>query len=116
MTPVATLWSLCDNVIKYHVKQVNLLGEKVVDPLIHSCEKCTLPILIYGRMVHPHYFAFSLQCFYCYSGVSFIFCLVLVMVETSAVVATAAVLVSNHPNSTGSRVRTIVPSYYHIGR
>ena len=31
--------------------QVNLFGEKVVDPLIHSCEKCSLPILIYGRMV-----------------------------------------------------------------
>jgi len=31
--------------------QVNLLGEKVVDPLIHSCEKCSLPILLYGRMV-----------------------------------------------------------------
>ena len=32
-------------------RQVNLIGEKVVDPLIHSCEKCSLPILIYGRMV-----------------------------------------------------------------
>lgn len=33
------------------VFQVNLIGEKVVDPLIHCCEKCSLPILIYGRMV-----------------------------------------------------------------
>ncbi|KAL5013909.1 hypothetical protein ScPMuIL_008179 [Solemya velum] len=39
---------------KQHLKwdhKVNLLGEKVVDPLIHCCEKCTLPILIYGRMI-----------------------------------------------------------------
>lgn len=28
-----------------------MIGEKVVDPLIHCCEKCSLPILIYGRMV-----------------------------------------------------------------
>lgn len=31
--------------------KVNLIGEKVVDPLIHCCDKCKLPILIYGRMV-----------------------------------------------------------------
>ena len=31
--------------------KVNLIGEKVVDPLIHCCGKCGLPILIYGRMV-----------------------------------------------------------------
>ena len=38
-------------------KQVNLLGEKVIDPLIHSCEKCSLPILIYGRMVCLSFFS-----------------------------------------------------------
>ncbi|XP_022300241.2 uncharacterized protein LOC111108553 isoform X2 [Crassostrea virginica] len=31
--------------------KVNLIGEKVVDPLIHCCDKCKLPILIYGRMI-----------------------------------------------------------------
>jgi len=34
------------------ISQVNLIGDKVVDPLIHNCEKCSLPILIYGRMVN----------------------------------------------------------------
>ena len=31
--------------------QVQLIGEKVLDPAIHCCEKCNMPILIYGRMV-----------------------------------------------------------------
>ncbi|KAG8177556.1 hypothetical protein JTE90_015957 [Oedothorax gibbosus] len=31
--------------------KVNLIGEKVIDPLIHCCEKCSLPILNYGRMI-----------------------------------------------------------------
>jgi E3 ubiquitin-protein ligase Hakai len=31
--------------------KVALIGERVVDPLIHCCERCALPILIYGRMV-----------------------------------------------------------------
>ncbi|GIX95937.1 e3 ubiquitin-protein ligase Hakai [Caerostris darwini] len=31
--------------------RVNLIGEKVIDPLIHCCEKCSLPILNYGRMI-----------------------------------------------------------------
>ena len=31
--------------------KVHLIGEKVLDPLIHCCENCALPILIYGRMV-----------------------------------------------------------------
>ncbi|XP_052212330.1 E3 ubiquitin-protein ligase Hakai-like isoform X2 [Dreissena polymorpha] len=40
--------------------KVNLLGEKVVDPLIHCCEMCSLPILIYGRMIQcKHVFCFT---------------------------------------------------------
>ncbi|XP_060570257.1 E3 ubiquitin-protein ligase Hakai-like isoform X1 [Ruditapes philippinarum] len=40
--------------------KVNLLGEKVVDPLIHCCEICSLPILIYGRMIQcKHVFCFT---------------------------------------------------------
>ncbi|XP_067685258.1 E3 ubiquitin-protein ligase Hakai-like isoform X2 [Haliotis asinina] len=40
--------------------KVKLIGEKVVDPLIHCCEKCTLPILIYGRMIPcKHVFCFD---------------------------------------------------------
>lgn len=31
--------------------KVNMIGQKVVDPMLHCCEKCTLPILIYGRMI-----------------------------------------------------------------
>jgi E3 ubiquitin-protein ligase Hakai len=31
--------------------KVNLIGEKVVNPRIHCCDKCLLPILVYGRMV-----------------------------------------------------------------
>lgn len=31
--------------------KVNLIGEKVVNPRIHCCDKCELPILVYGRMV-----------------------------------------------------------------
>lgn len=30
--------------------KVNLLGRAVADPLMHICETCLLPILIYGRM------------------------------------------------------------------
>jgi hypothetical protein len=41
--------------------KVNLIGEKIVDPLIHSCEKCALPILIYGRMI-PCKHVFCLSC------------------------------------------------------
>ncbi|XP_033746046.1 E3 ubiquitin-protein ligase Hakai-like [Pecten maximus] len=40
--------------------KVNLIGEKVVDPLVHCCEKCLLPILIYGRMIPcKHVFCFD---------------------------------------------------------
>lgn len=31
--------------------RVNLIGEKVLNPMIHCCDKCMKPILIYGRMV-----------------------------------------------------------------
>ncbi|XP_055999665.1 E3 ubiquitin-protein ligase Hakai-like isoform X1 [Ostrea edulis] len=41
--------------------KVNLIGEKVVDPLIHCCDKCKLPILIYGRMI-PCKHVFCLDC------------------------------------------------------
>lgn len=30
---------------------VNLLGEKVLNPMIHCCDQCLHPVLIYGRMV-----------------------------------------------------------------
>lgn len=30
---------------------MNLLGRAVQDPLVHLCEVCLLPVLIYGRMV-----------------------------------------------------------------
>lgn len=31
--------------------KVLLIGEKVLNPMIHSCDTCLLPILHYGRMV-----------------------------------------------------------------
>lgn len=31
--------------------KVNLIGEKVLNPMIHCCDTCLKPILIYGRMV-----------------------------------------------------------------
>ncbi|XP_064487283.1 E3 ubiquitin-protein ligase Hakai-like isoform X2 [Ornithodoros turicata] len=31
--------------------KVNLIGEKLINPMIHCCEKCNLPILTYGRMI-----------------------------------------------------------------
>lgn len=31
--------------------RVNLQGEKVLNPLIHCCDTCLRPVLIYGRMV-----------------------------------------------------------------
>lgn len=37
-----------------------MIGTKVVDPLIHCCETCTMPILIYGRMIPcKHVFCFD---------------------------------------------------------
>ncbi|KAK6192691.1 hypothetical protein SNE40_004119 [Patella caerulea] len=41
--------------------KVHLIGEKVVDPLIHTCEVCIQPILSYGRMI-PCKHAFCLDC------------------------------------------------------
>lgn len=29
----------------------NLIGRAMKDPLLHLCEICSLPVLIYGRMV-----------------------------------------------------------------
>jgi E3 ubiquitin-protein ligase Hakai len=31
--------------------RTHLIGEKVINPFIHCCDKCEAPILIYGRMV-----------------------------------------------------------------
>ncbi|XP_077547501.1 uncharacterized protein LOC144159705 isoform X3 [Haemaphysalis longicornis] len=31
--------------------KVNLIGEKLINPMIHCCDKCSLPILTYGRMI-----------------------------------------------------------------
>lgn len=36
--------------------KVNLIGEKVLNPMIHCCDKCLKPILIYGRMVRLLFF------------------------------------------------------------
>uniref|UniRef100_T1IP73 phospholipase A2 n=1 Tax=Strigamia maritima TaxID=126957 RepID=T1IP73_STRMM len=41
--------------------KVHLIGEKVVNPMLHCCEKCKLPILIYGRMI-PCKHVFCLAC------------------------------------------------------
>lgn len=37
--------------------RVNLIGEKVLNPMIHCCDKCLKPILIYGRMVRTIFLA-----------------------------------------------------------
>ena len=42
-------------------QQVNLVGKKVLNPMIHSCDKCLKPILIYGRMI-PCKHVFCLGC------------------------------------------------------
>ena len=31
--------------------RLHLIGRPVKDPLLHLCEQCSLPVLIYGRMV-----------------------------------------------------------------
>lgn len=31
--------------------KTHLIGEKVINPMIHCCDKCEAPILTYGRMV-----------------------------------------------------------------
>lgn len=40
--------------------KTHLIGEKVINPMIHCCDKCHSPILIYGRMVRVH-FLFSIH-------------------------------------------------------
>lgn len=40
---------------------VNLLGEKVLNPMIHCCDQCLRPVLIYGRMI-PCKHVFCLAC------------------------------------------------------
>jgi len=41
--------------------KVNLVGKKVMNPMIHCCDKCFKPILIYGRMI-PCKHVFCLGC------------------------------------------------------
>lgn len=41
--------------------KVSLIGEKVWNPMIHCCELCNKPILIYGRMI-PCKHVFCLHC------------------------------------------------------
>lgn len=41
--------------------KVNLIGEKVLNPMIHCCDQCEKPILIYGRMI-PCKHVFCLKC------------------------------------------------------
>lgn len=41
--------------------KVNLIGEKVINPMIHCCDQCDKPILIYGRMI-PCKHVFCLNC------------------------------------------------------
>lgn len=41
--------------------KVNLIGEKVLNPMIHICDQCDKPILHYGRMI-PCKHVFCLKC------------------------------------------------------
>jgi len=41
--------------------QVNLVGKKVLNPMIHCCDRCLKPILIYGRLI-PCKHVFCLGC------------------------------------------------------
>lgn len=41
--------------------KVSLIGEKVLNPMIHCCDQCQKPILIYGRMI-PCKHVFCLKC------------------------------------------------------
>ena len=34
-------------------QKIHLVGRCVKDPAMHICESCSLPVLIYGRMVSP---------------------------------------------------------------
>ncbi|KAL5290012.1 CBLL1 family protein [Megaselia abdita] len=41
--------------------KVNLIGEKVLNPMIYNCDTCDKPILVYGRMI-PCKHVFCLKC------------------------------------------------------
>lgn len=41
--------------------KVNLIGEKVLNPMIYVCDQCEKPILIYGRMIQCKH-VFCLTC------------------------------------------------------
>lgn len=41
--------------------RVNLIGEKVLNPMIHCCDKCLKPILIYGRMVRVFFCVYDIK-------------------------------------------------------
>uniref|UniRef100_A0A182NIW3 RING-type E3 ubiquitin transferase n=1 Tax=Anopheles dirus TaxID=7168 RepID=A0A182NIW3_9DIPT len=41
--------------------KVNLIGQKVLNPMIYCCDQCDNPILIYGRMI-PCKHVFCLRC------------------------------------------------------
>ncbi|XP_032242071.2 E3 ubiquitin-protein ligase Hakai isoform X2 [Nematostella vectensis] len=41
--------------------KIMIIGQKVQDPLLHLCEKCSLPILVYGRL-SPCKHSFCLSC------------------------------------------------------
>ncbi|XP_032595205.1 E3 ubiquitin-protein ligase Hakai isoform X2 [Drosophila grimshawi] len=41
--------------------KVSLIGEKVLNPMIHCCDRCDKPILVYGRMI-PCKHVFCLKC------------------------------------------------------
>ena len=42
---------------------VDLIGKKVLNPMIHCCEKCAKPILVYGRLIPcKHVFCFACAC------------------------------------------------------
>jgi E3 ubiquitin-protein ligase Hakai len=41
--------------------KVNLIGEKVLNPMIYCCDLCEKPILIYGRMIQCKH-VFCLHC------------------------------------------------------
>lgn len=41
--------------------KVNLIGKKVVNPMMHNCDKCKKPVLIYGRLI-PCKHVYCLNC------------------------------------------------------
>lgn len=41
--------------------RVNLMGDKVLNPMIHCCDRCMKPILIYGRMVRVWRSSYKVQ-------------------------------------------------------